>query len=225
MLSGAMEIGIVCQILSLLIAVILHEIAHGYVAKKLGDPTASDAGRLTLNPLKHIDLFWTILLPGMLILSHSPVVFGGAKPVPVDPRYFKRPRRDMMWVALAGPMTNIILALLSILMIWVCGASISSNGGDNSIFPIFVNTVVLFLVNSVFINVILAVFNLVPVPPLDGSRILSGLLPWKYARQMARLERYGILLIFVLLYFRVLDYVFNPILQGVEILLRELVGY
>ena len=198
----------------LLIAVILHEIAHGLAAKKLGDPTASDAGRLTLNPIKHIDPFWTILLPAMLILAGSPVIFGGAKPVPVDPRYFKRPRKDMMWVALAGPATNIILAVLSLLLYWGVNVAVLALVGNQPVSEItaFCFTVVYqWIQTSVLINTVLALFNLIPIPPLDGGRIAVGLLPWQLARKWMRLERYGILIVFGLLYFRVLDYVFLPI--------------
>ncbi len=196
---------ITLQIIILLISVILHEIAHGLAAKKLGDPTASDAGRLTLNPIKHIDPYWTILIPLLLIAAHSPFVIGGAKPVPVDPRYFKDPKRDMMWTAIAGPATNIILALLA----WGTLYLFSQPSVQA-----YIPSLILYLIMqagflAIIINVMLAVFNLIPVPPLDGGRILVGLLPWKAAVRYAKIERYGILIIFALLYFNVLDPIFS----------------
>lgn len=196
---------IALQIIILLISVILHEIAHGLAAKKLGDPTASDAGRLTLNPIKHIDPYWTILIPLLLIAAHSPFVIGGAKPVPVDPRYFKDPKRDMMWTAIAGPATNIILALLAWGILYFF-AQPSIQPHIPSIFLFFIAQAGLL---AIIINVMLAVFNLIPVPPLDGGRILVGLLPWKAAVRYAKIERYGILIIFALLYFQILDPIFS----------------
>ena len=210
---------IIVSVPPLLIAVILHEIAHGYVAKKLGDPTASDAGRLTLNPIKHIDLFWTILLPAMLIVCGSPVVLGGAKPVPVDPRYFRRPRKDMMWVALAGPLTNFILAGISLVLFKLFLVLVLKNDPtplmeqtlSNGILVLSLYIIAGWLQASVLINVILGMFNLIPFPPLDGGRIAVGLLPWELARRWMRLERWGIVIVFVLLYFNIIDWFLRPI--------------
>ena len=199
------SIFIALQIIVLLVSVILHEIAHGLAAKKLGDPTASDAGRLTLNPIKHIDPYWTILIPLILIAAHSPFVIGGAKPVPVDPRYFKDPKRDMMWTALAGPATNIALALLA----WGCLYFFSLESVQAFVPGIVLGIIALAGALAIIINVMLAVFNLIPVPPLDGGRILVGLLPWKAAVKYAKIERYGILIIFALLYFHILDPIFS----------------
>ena len=185
----------------LFLAIILHECAHGWTANKLGDPTAKLAGRLTLNPLKHIDPFGSIILPGILLLishlGYNTVVLGWAKPVPVNFYRLKHPRRDMMLVALAGPITNILLA-----------AAFSQFLRFDLSLQIF--NVVVF---GVFINILLAVFNMIPIPPLDGSRIVLGLLPTKLARAYGQLERYGILIIFALLYLGVLHTIVAPILH------------
>jgi Zn-dependent protease len=171
-------------------AIILHEIAHGLTAYALGDPTAKREGRLTLNPLRHVDRFGTIILPGILALSqlltmgHVLFMFGWAKPVPVDPRYFKKPRQMMGVVAMAGPAMNFALAFLTALFLR------SSTLTDTQ-----VDAAQAFMT----INLVLGVFNLVPVPPLDGGRIMVGVLPEKLARVWARLERYGIALVMLLI--------------------------
>jgi len=178
-------------------SVILHEIAHGWVAYRLGDPTAKNAGRLTLNPFPHIDLIGTVLLPMILVFSRSPIVFGWAKPVPVNFALLGHPKRDMIWVGLAGPFVNIFLALaLSVFVQMNILASAQP-----------------FFKIGILINLILAVFNLIPIPPLDGSRLVLGILPYKIARWYAKLERYGIVIIFLLLYFGVLDGVIWPIVR------------
>ena len=171
------------QTLVLLIPVILfaltvHEYAHGMVAYRLGDPTAKHAGRLTLNPLSHLDPVGTI----MLFL----VGLGWAKPVPVDPRYFANPKRDMLWVALAGPAANMALALLSGLIIRFVTSDPSAYL-SGALGPILIS----MMVRSLQINLMLAVFNLLPVPPLDGSKIMYSLLPPQYAHWNYNLERYG----------------------------------
>ncbi len=191
----------------LLLAVILHEIAHGWSAYKLGDPTAKLSGRLTLNPIKHIDLWMTILLPGILILSGSPVVFGGAKPVPVNAGYFKNPRKDMMLVAAAGPGTNILLALIFLLIFKNYGANLESAN------TYFSSLIYGWLAIGILTNAILAIFNLFPILPLDGGRIVVGLLPLPLARLMMRLEPYGLLLIFVLLYYGIFNSVLEPFIE------------
>jgi Zn-dependent protease len=178
----------------LLIAVILHEIAHGYVALRLGDPTARNLGRLSLNPIKHIDPFMTILLPAMLIFSGSPIVFGGAKPVPVDPRYFANPRKGMALVAIAGPITNFVLAILFYILFrfYFAGSSIDSSS-------IIGDFTMQWLILGIMVNLVLGLFNLFPVPPLDGGRILVGLLPLELAKKLASLERFGLLILVVAL--------------------------
>ena len=172
-----------------LIAITLHEAAHGYVAWKLGDDTAKRLGRVTFNPLRHVDPYGTIVIPALL-LSFSNFVFGWAKPVPVDFSRLERPRRDMVWVAAAGPAVNIALATASAALM--------------HLLPLLPATVDLWVLenlrNSMVINLVLAVFNLLPLPPLDGGRIAVGLLPLKLARPLARMERFGLFVIIGVLF-------------------------
>jgi Zn-dependent protease len=193
----------------LLIAVILHEIAHGYVAERLGDPTARRLGRITLNPLKHIDPFMTIILPGMLILSGSPIIFGGAKPVPVNPMHFNNPRRDMAYVALAGPVTNFILAALFYLGYLLFSFALPVFLAPPIVLAIFG----LWLIYGVLINLVLGLFNLLPVPPLDGGRIAVGFLPVPIARLWARLEPFGLVIVILLLFSGLFDAVLSPVIE------------
>ena len=172
-----------------LIAITLHEAAHGYVAWRLGDDTAKRLGRVTFNPLRHVDPYGTIVIPALL-LSFSNFVFGWAKPVPVDFSRLERPRRDMVWVAAAGPAVNIALAAVSAALMHLV--------------PLLPVTVELWvfenLRNSIVINLVLAVFNLLPLPPLDGGRIAVGLLPLPLARPLARMERFGLFVIIGVLF-------------------------
>jgi Zn-dependent protease len=163
------------------LAITLHEAAHGFVAHWLGDDTAWRLGRVSLNPLKHIDPLGTILLPGLLLLTHAPFLFGYAKPVPVSFGALRHPRRDMVWVAAAGPATNILLAILAGLMVHLVGVLPSGAA------QWFLRN----LENALLLNVILAVFNMIPLPPLDGGRVAVGLLPNALALPLARLEPYG----------------------------------
>ncbi|MGH7966560.1 MAG: site-2 protease family protein [Candidatus Binatia bacterium] len=190
----------------ILLAVVLHELAHGYVAFRLGDPTAARAGRLTLNPLAHVDIFGTVLLPLMLLFVGSPFLFGYAKPVPVNFMNLRNPRRDMVLVALAGPLTNLTLAGLSALALNSLLSLQVSDGFLGSNLAI----VARMAQYSVLINVGLAVFNLLPVPPLDGGRVATGLLPRSPALALARLEPYGMLIILALLMTGVLDQILRP---------------
>ncbi|HEX2387042.1 MAG TPA: site-2 protease family protein [Candidatus Binatia bacterium] len=188
-----------------LFGVIFHEVAHGWVASKLGDPTAARMGRLTLNPISHIDLFGTILLPAILIIGGAPFVFGYAKPVPVNFNNLRRPKQDMIWVALAGPMTNILLAIASLYILKFADSAAYS---ATALTP-----VVLMAQSSVNINVMLASFNLFPIPPLDGGRVVVGLLPNPYSAAVARLEPFGFLIIIVLLMTHTLDVILGPIIR------------
>jgi Zn-dependent protease len=173
-----------------MIAIPFHEVAHGMVANWMGDPTARLRGRLSLNPIRHVDPFGTIILPLILALA-TPFVFGWAKPVPVDPRYFKNPRRQMIWVALAGPGINFVLAFVGVLSLHLVVLMEGSYSG-----AWLLDTVVHFIM----INLVLGVFNLIPSPPLDGSRVLTGLLPLSLARPYAALEKKGMLILIGILF-------------------------
>jgi Zn-dependent protease len=189
---------IVVWILPVIFAITVHEVAHGWVAKKYGDNTASRLGRLTLNPIKHVDLLGTVILPGLLLMTGTGFIFGWAKPVPVDPSNFKRPLQDMAVVALAGPVSNLIMAFIWALIIRL-GIFIGTNAEAISLPLIYTG------VAGISINLVLAMINLLPIPPLDGSRILTGILPNYWAWQYNRLERYGFILLLVLLYTKILN--------------------
>lgn len=184
-----MGLGFIVGIIVLVLSVIVHEVCHGFVAYLLGDPTAKNAGRLTLNPFPHIDPWGTLAIPTLLILAHSPVIFGSAKPVPIDPRYFGDPKKDMALVGLAGPTANFTLAGLAAFLYHLT-PSIPS---DTYLYLRAISS------TAVHLNLALAVFNLIPVPPLDGSRLLAGILPPELAIFLYRLEPYGIFILFLLL--------------------------
>ncbi len=177
--------GIVIGIVVLVFSAILHEVAHGWVAEKLGDPTARIAGRLTLNPIPHIDPIMSIAVPLLLIVSGSPIVFGAAKPVPVNPLMLREGRKDIALVALAGPLTNLILALIGAVLLKTVGLAI----------PDLIPALFLFI----RFNLALGFLNLIPVPPLDGSKFFSIILPERVAQQYFALAPFGIFILFLLL--------------------------
>ena len=177
-------------LIPLVIAIVFHEVSHGWVANKLGDPTAKRLGRLTFNPIKHVDPFGTILLPMVLAVTGAPV-FGWAKPVPVVSQRLRNPRYHMILVALAGPGMNLLLALIASLVF--AGLVAASPQGLIWVF------IIQNLINFMVINVFLAIFNLIPIPPFDGGHVVEGLLPRRLAVQYAKLRRYGFLLLIILL--------------------------
>lgn len=176
----------------LVVAIVFHEVAHGLVAKKLGDKTAEESGRLTLNPIKHIDPFGTVILPLLLAISHAPV-FGWARPVPVNYARLRNPRRDMVLVALAGPGMNLLLALVGAI---VLAATLYLSPDPNSLAA---GLIVANALNFVLINIFLGVFNLLPVPPFDGGHVIEGLLPAPLAIRFRQIGRYSLLVLMLLL--------------------------
>mgnify|MGYP000426244514 CR=1 FL=1 len=190
-------VDVIIRLAILLFSVIIHEVMHGLVAERLGDDTAREEGRITLNPIPHIDPFGSILLPFLLMTVGSPIIFGAAKPVPVDFSRLKPRRWGMTLVSLAGPLSNLGLAILFIIPLKL-GLTNAISG------PI--------LVQAAIINLVLAVFNSLPIPPLDGSKVVASLLPEQAMETILSWERYGFILIFALLYIGVLDRVLNPIL-------------
>lgn len=188
---------LIIGLIILLFSAILHEVAHGYVADRLGDPTARLSGRLTLNPQSHIDPFMSIFLPLLLIFSGSPVIFGAAKPIPIDPFNLKEGRKDIALVALSGPLTNIILAVAASFILRIISSPFAL-----SILPLLLSSILYFLLSIVITyNLLLAIFNLLPIPPLDGSKIFALLLPEKEATVYLALSSIGIFILFFLLLF------------------------
>jgi Zn-dependent protease len=208
--------GLSVWVVPLIIAITFHEAAHGFVAHHFGDNTAWERGRVSFNPLKHIDPFGTLMLPALLLLSHSPFLFGYAKPVPVNFRALRNPRLDMVWVALAGPATNIALALAAAAAFHVLPlvpAGAARWFADN-------------LQNAVWINVVLAVFNMLPIPPLDGGRVAVGLLPRWLGTPLSRLEPFGMMiLIGILILLPLLGAQFGLNLDVISAILRTVTGY
>lgn len=182
-----------------MVAVVIHEVSHGWAALCLGDETALRAGRLTLNPFKHIDPVGTVLLPILLLVFRAPFVFGWAKPVPINALNLHRPKRDMLWVGIAGPAANFLLAVLLAV-------------GLKAMAPLLPVLVLDLGRTLVLINLVLGTFNLLPIPPLDGSRVLAGLLPLRWAGPLFALERWGILVILLLMYGGLMDWMLRPLI-------------
>jgi Zn-dependent protease len=211
---------LVISLFVLLFAITIHEAAHGWAASRFGDDTARNMGRVTLNPIAHIDPFGTVLLPLLLVLMKAPP-FGWAKPVPVNPFNLKNPRRDNLWISAAGPMANILaaaLSLLTIILIKLASPNVSVFlrnflGGRGELprgfHPIEGLAIILFY--GVLVNTYLVVFNLIPVPPLDGSGVLMGLLSEGAAQKYDRLRPYGFLIVLGLIYMGVLSFIIRPI--------------
>lgn len=199
-----------CWLPPVLLAITLHESAHGFAARYFGDPTAHQAGRISLNPLRHIDPVGTIMVPMVLywssiLLGGSGLLFGWAKPVPVDFGRLRRPKTDMIWVAAAGPLVNLLMALgWAVLLVAVYNRSLVQ---PDSVFEILR----LMAQGGISINIILFIFNLFPIPPLDGGRIVTGLLPLSLARPFARLEPFGMLIVLVLLFSGVATAILRPL--------------
>lgn len=193
-------------------AVVAHEVAHGWTAFIYGDSTAFDARRLTFNPLVHLDLVGSFILPLTLILLDAPVI-GWAKPVPVNFNNLENPKKDMIWVALAGPIVNILMAVLFAIPVRLNFFDWSSFLGK-------------LCFNGIIINLILAIFNMIPIPPLDGSRIVTGLLPWRYVFRYNKLEPYGFIILFIILYCGLLEYAIWPLVESLVSILTggEIIG-
>ena len=219
------------QAIPLLLAITFHEAAHGWVAYKKGDPTAKMLGRVTLNPLAHIDPFGTILLPAMLILMHSPFLFGYAKPVPVNFRLLRDQKRDPVYVASAGVVTNLALAAASGLLFRFIGlldpdvilkiGGLGMHATAEGTLQMALIPMALMCVASVKWNVLLAIFNLIPIPPLDGGRIAVGLLPYGPSQALASVERYGMLILIALFMFDpfgIIWRVINPVIHLLTLL-------
>jgi Zn-dependent protease len=208
---------LVISAVPILIAITFHEVSHGLVANRLGDPTARLMGRLTLNPLAHIDLFGTIILPAILIITGSPV-FGWAKPVPINPMNFRNPRKHMAVSAAAGPVTNIALAVISLLFLKFVLPVLAY------VMPGFMARAVLtpltmMFTQSILINVVLAAFNLLPIPPLDGGRVLVGVLPQQQAVTYSKIEPYGFIIVIVLLMTGIAGMFIRPLMNLIFALL------
>jgi Zn-dependent protease len=209
----------------LVIAIVFHEVAHGLIARRLGDPTASERGRLSLNPIRHVDPFGTVVLPMILALTSAPI-FGWAKPVPVNFRRLRNPRRDMILVALAGPGMNLLLAIIGALIL---ATTFAMAQGELRGVAGFIAANAL---NFVYINIFLSVFNLLPVPPFDGGHVVEGLLPRRQARNYRKIGRYSLIVLIVLLLVLpalspsadVVGRVVSPIVDAVANALRWIVG-
>ncbi|MEQ1487557.1 MAG: site-2 protease family protein [Methylotenera sp.] len=204
---------IIIYALPVIFAITVHEAAHGYVAKYFGDMTAHKAGRITLNPLKHIDLFGTILLPALTIMLGG-ILFGWAKPVPVNFAALRNPKKDMLWVAAAGPASNFLMAIF-----WVMVIKFSANAPEAIAYPL-----AMMGKAGISINIVLMVLNLLPLPPLDGGRIAVSLLPTPYAIKFAQIERFGFIILIALLFSGILNKILDPLINVVYALINSLFG-
>jgi len=202
---------IVIYALPVIFAITVHEAAHGYAAKHFGDMTAFNAGRITLNPLKHIDLFGTIILPALTVMLGG-ILFGWAKPVPVDFRRLRHPKKDMLWVAAAGPASNFVMAIF-----WALVMKFSLGAPEAFALPM-----ALMGKAGVTINIVLMVLNLLPLPPLDGGRIAVSLLPMNLARPFAQIERYGFIILIILLFSGILGRILEPLINLVYALISTI---
>jgi len=197
----------------LVFAIVFHEVAHGWVANRLGDPTARDLGRLTLNPIPHIDLIGTIIMPLMLfLLTDGRMLFGYAKPVPINPHNFKDPKKGMALSSLAGPGVNIVMAVICSFLLRVVMAGLEGRIPE-TIWSWFAAPVTLMLGYGIIINVVLAVLNMIPIPPLDGSRVVYWLLPDRQAAVYYRLEPYGTFILMALIMLGVLGKIMTPLIR------------
>lgn len=202
-------------ILPVIFAITVHEVAHGWVAMKCGDKTAWMLGRLTLNPIKHVDPIGTILVPGLLLISFTGFIFGWAKPVPVNSRNLRNPKRDMAYVAVAGPAANILMAIIWAL---IARVAVTVNIETVSLPLIYMGAA------GITINLVLALVNLLPIPPLDGSRIMSSLLPNRWAWRYNQLERFGFIILIAMLYTGVLSKILGYPLFALQNIFYELAG-
>ncbi|MBI5203488.1 MAG: site-2 protease family protein [Nitrospirae bacterium] len=199
--------------LPVLIAITFHELSHGFIANKLGDPTAKMMGRLTINPIAHIDLFGTIIMPLLLLIfTNGQFVFGYAKPVPINPMNFKNPRRDMAISAAGGPATNILLAIVSMVMLKFAVFPLLSFAPEGMAATVL-EPIAMMLKSSIIINVVLASFNLIPIPPLDGGRVVVGFLPHKQAMSFSKIEPFGFIIVIILIYTHIADYFVMPLVN------------